>query len=158
MTSVPLTIRPLEKRDLPAVHGIVMRAFETSIAPGYAPSGIETFARYASQTEIARRIADNHTILVAETAGTLAGVVEVRRFEHVSMLFVDPAHQRNGIGRALLDAALALCASHAPKPPALTVNSAPSAVAFYKHAGFRPTGPATDTDGIVSVPMAHVLA
>lgn len=152
-----LTVRPIAPPDLPATHNLTMRAFDNAIAPDYTPQGREAFAAYAAQDALRQRLADNHVTLVAEAHGHLAGVVEVRGHTHVSMLFVDPTHQRTGIGRTLLDAAIGLCAARDPPPTAITVNSAPSAVAFYERNGFTITGPTATKHGIVAVPMAHAL-
>ena len=64
------------------------------------------------------------------------------------MLFVLPAHQRAGVGRALLD----ILRRENPDSE-FTVNSSPNAVSAYQRFGFEATGPETATSGIRFVPM-----
>lgn len=78
--------------------------------------------------------------LQAERDGHLAGVVLVKQFWNLCSLFVDPACQRQGIGRALLSAAMERCAASSPKQ-ALWLNAAPGAVGFYRSLGFAERTP-----------------
>ena len=55
---------------------------------------------------------------------------------HVEMLFVDPAHHRQGIGRALLD-----FGRQSRSAMSVDVNEQnPQATGFYEHYGFVQTG------------------
>ncbi|NEX62120.1 GNAT family N-acetyltransferase [Noviherbaspirillum galbum] len=67
--------------------------------------------------------------------GELAGVVLVKNFWNLCSLFVDPEYHRQGMGRALVDAAAAACRGRSEKN-ALWLNAAPKAVAFYARLGF----------------------
>ena len=58
---------------------------------------------------------------------------------HVDALFVDPAAHGSGIGRALIDYALALQAGDAPLTTDVNAQNE-GAVAFYRRLGFVPTG------------------
>lgn len=82
---------------------------------------------------------------------------KLRDYCHVSLLFVDPIHQRNGIGLMLVNAALRLIKIHAPEVREVTVNSSPNAVDAYKRFGFRVTGDLQFKNGIAFVPMTFSL-
>ena len=73
--------------------------------------------------------------LQATDEGRLVGVVLVKQFWNLCSLFVDPESQGQGVGRALVDAAVARCAGRSPKQ-ALTLNAAPGAIGFYRAIGF----------------------
>lgn len=67
--------------------------------------------------------------------GRLVGVVLVKQFWNLCSLFVEPGSQGQGIGRALVEAAVARCAGRSPKQ-ALWLNAAPAAIGFYRGLGF----------------------
>lgn len=80
------------------------------------------------------------------TEGRIGGVVLVKKYWNLSNLFVLPALQRRGIGRTMLETALAACREKSPKGKVM-VNSSGVAVAFYKAMGFVQTGPGVDRPG-----------
>jgi GNAT superfamily N-acetyltransferase len=78
-------------------------------------------------------------VLVAETAvGSLVGVAAVARLDEcdrfdLSLMFVDPAAIRTGIGRALFKAAVRLAANAGGT--SLTILADPFAEGFYRRLG-----------------------
>jgi ribosomal protein S18 acetylase RimI-like enzyme len=68
----------------------------------------------------------------------IVGVIEVRQFRHISLLFVDDRFQRQGIARALVRHAVARCLSRRPDLRQITVRSSPYAVPIYERLGFLP--------------------
>jgi GNAT superfamily N-acetyltransferase len=76
----------------------------------------------------------------------IVGVALVKNFWNLSILFVAPAHQRQGVGRALIEAVVRECKLRSPKP-VLKVNSSTVAVPFYLSLGFRQVGPGLDRPG-----------
>jgi GNAT superfamily N-acetyltransferase len=73
--------------------------------------------------------------IVAIAGGQLAGVVLVREFWNLCHLFVSPDHQRHGLGRRLIEEALARCAGRSPHG-LVRLNSSRNAMSFYRHMGF----------------------
>src|SRR5262245_22671688 len=74
------------------------------------------------------------------------------RWLHLFHLFVERAHQRQGIPRLLWERALReLCAPSSEG--ALTANSSLSAVAVYQAFGFAPAGALQSVHGISFLPM-----
>jgi GNAT superfamily N-acetyltransferase len=71
---------------------------------------------------------DNEAVFVAEEAGAVRGFIhmilgdkgDVGATGHVSLLYVDPAQQRRGTGRALLAAGARWLAATSPGPLALS--------------------------------------
>lgn len=78
--------------------------------------------------------------LQAVQGGRLVGVILVKQFWNLCSLFVEPASQGLGLGRGLVEAAIARCAGRSPKQ-ALWLNAAPGAIGFYRALGFMDRQP-----------------
>ena len=152
-----VAVRPILPGEEQAVSALVAATFRHDVAPLYAQEGVDEFLRYASPDKIRERQHRGHFALVAIQEGAVVGAIEVRGYGHVSLLFVDPRRQREGIGRSLLAEAMRLCEAQATCPAELTVNSSPNAVEAYRRFGFRPTADLQAKNGIKFVPMALAL-
>jgi ribosomal protein S18 acetylase RimI-like enzyme len=157
MIEATIRIRPMQPDEVLAVVGLVVRSFRQSVAPLYSPQGVAEFLAYASAESMLRRLREDHFVLVALQAGQLVGMVEVRHQEHISMLFVEPQRQRQGIGGALLAQAVQVMRAARPDLAEVSVNSSPNSVEAYTHFGFLATAPQQEKNGIQFVPMVMRL-
>lgn len=139
------------------VSNLVARSFNEFIAPDFSEEGIEEFFKYANPRSLAKRSEGSHFVLVAEAEGEIAGMVEAREMKHISMLFVDKAHHRKGIGRELVRLAIERIMSEQPSSENVTVYSSRFAVPFYESLGFVKTSEEKIIYGVVHVPMALTL-
>lgn len=147
---LPDEIRPAAK--------LVARVFEDSVAPLYGPAGVREFMSYASAEALVERLRGIHRAFVAvDESGAVVGMVEVRDLCHVSLLFVETPHQREGIGRGLLAAAVHACKSARPGLETLTVHASPNSVSAYENFGFTAREREQEKNGIRFVPMTLVL-
>lgn len=146
--------RMFRPHDEPAVCHLVASVFMEYIAPLYEPEGIAEFLQYASPHETTRRLHHDHVMLLAEHHERIAGVIELRDHDHISLLFVDTAYQRQGIAHALVQRALEMCLQHKPDLKTFTVFASPNAVPAYERFGFHVTQPEQTRNGIRYVPMA----
>jgi GNAT superfamily N-acetyltransferase len=137
------------------VSQLALDIFDRAVAPEFSKNGVREFRRYAAPKALARRAEGDHFVLVAEEQGTLVGMIEVRRYHHVAMLFT--TRSGRGIGRQLLRQALTVCRAHSPDLERITVHSAPSAVPAYERLGFTPEGAERVENGIRYVPMASTV-
>jgi GNAT superfamily N-acetyltransferase len=103
--------------------------------------------------ELWKRLHHDHFLLVAADHGKLVGVIEVYDNNHISLLFVDKAYQRQGIARTLVDLALDECRRHNPALDEVSVHATPNAVVVYAHLGFRAIAPEQWKKGMCFVPM-----
>ncbi|MBT9316198.1 GNAT family N-acetyltransferase [Leptothoe spongobia TAU-MAC 1115] len=69
---------------------------------------------------------------------TIVGVILVKKFWNLCSLFVVPECHRQGIGRALMMAAIDDCRAKSDKR-AIHLNAAPDEIAFYRAMGFIPS-------------------
>jgi GNAT superfamily N-acetyltransferase len=152
-----LTFRFMLDGEESDVCGLVHRAFSRSVAPLYTKKGAHNFEKYADPGEMHRRVNSDHVVLVALAGGDLAGMIELRRNSHISLLFVEPKYQGKGIGSDLLGLAIKICRTEIPGLKVVTVNSSPNAVRAYESMGFKSTGVEQSINGVRSVPMDKEL-
>jgi GNAT superfamily N-acetyltransferase len=138
-----------------AVLALVMRGFDELVRPDFSDQGVAEFAR-AARSFVVERPAD-HRVTIAERAGRLVGMIDVRDSSHISLFFVEPDDREHGVGRALLESAIECCLSAEPRPSAISVNSSPWAVPVYERLGFTATGSEIERNGIRAVPVAKPL-
>jgi len=143
----------MEQNEIRAVSDLVFRSFKTNVAPYYSEEGVETFFDYANPKALGERFQNNHFVLVAFAKQVLVGMIEVRNHSHISLFFVEPLQQEKGIGKELLNRAMARARQSDPEFKGLTVNSSPNAVEAYKRFGFAPTQSFQEKNGIQFLPM-----
>ncbi len=148
-----IQIRPMEPDEIQAVSDLVFRSFKNNVAPYYSEEGVETFFDYANPKALSERFLKDHFILVAVEKQALVGMIEIRNNRHISLLFVEPMQQQKGIGKGLLERAIALSRQSDPESKGLTVNSSPNSVEAYKRFGFAPTDSFREKNGIQFMPM-----
>jgi GNAT superfamily N-acetyltransferase len=120
-------IRPYEERDWTAIARIHDAARLDELRDS---AGVAAFLTL-EQTAEGEGLFDG-LLWVAETDATVTGFVALDGDE-VTWLYVDPAHYRRGIGRALLRHAVA----HAGDRAEVTVlDGNPNALALYRSEGF----------------------
>ena len=148
-----ILIRPATRADAPALGrlgALMVRTHHDFDPQRFVAAGPGTARGYgswlASQTEEPDVI-----VLVAEREGEVVGYAYAGLEGHDYMalrgpagalydVIVDPAHRRHGIGRQLLDAAIAaLRAKGAPRVILSTAEKNEPAQRLFEHAGFRRT-------------------
>lgn len=144
----PTGIRNLALVDLEAVSRLCMAAFSASVASSLPEQGIATFQQLITPESFAQRRQADNLMLVHDNNGQLQGMIELKEGRHVAMLFVDPACQRQGIGRALLLAAL-----QQARVETVTVKASLTSVGAYQRYGFELAGEVGEAAGLVYQPM-----
>lgn len=138
-------ILPVVTADLPAIRRLIEAALRDGVTRVEADVAflVEDIGRSLDQWAEAPA---GKLHLKYLDGDAIAGVVLVKDWWNLTNLFVDPAHQRRGIGRALTAHAIEVCRSRSPRG-ALLVNSSTNAVGFYRQLGFVPAGDARDLPG-----------
>jgi uncharacterized protein len=148
-------VRPMEPEDAGAVFALVEKGFNRFVSAGFKPEGIDEFFK-AARRFIYNRPA-NQLILLAERKGRLAGMINVRDYNHIGLFFVDPACLRQGVGRALMEAAEKLCLKNRSGLTEIEVNSSVYAVPVYQKLGFQIRKPERELNGMRFVDMVKLL-
>jgi GNAT superfamily N-acetyltransferase len=150
-------IRSIRQGEEEAIASLVKRSFDMFVGSEYSCEGVCEFFKYANPTAMTSRLTGDHFILVAELQDQAVGMIEIRKNEHVSLLFVDPSYLRKGISRLLFDHALREIGRANPLIEKITVNSSRYAVPVYESLGFVASGPENTINGITFVPMAFEI-
>lgn len=135
-----IAIREAEADDVPALADLAARTWLDAFGATVSPENATAETAEGRSEERFRRVLAERTILVAEDGGALVGYVEFDDGE-LNRLYVETALQRRGIGRALLDAALAHPRlANAPRVLLQVWDENTRAVRLYESVGFRRVG------------------
>lgn len=128
-------IRRAEPADAPRLLQVIHAALRETNAKDYPPAVITRLIAAFTEERVARLIAENCYVAVVDGAPVgMAALIGDR----VQSVFVKPAHQGKGLGRALMQTLLAT--PEAIAAPVLRLNASLSAVSFYVALGFVETG------------------
>jgi GNAT superfamily N-acetyltransferase len=128
--SAPLVLRRAVCGEAAAITGLVLRS---KASWGY---DAHFMRRAAAELVVSEQDIAARDVFVAQAGQALAGVAGIDHLAQppeLDLLFVDPAHQGTGLGRALLRHALQ--AAHARGLRELAIASDPYAEAFYLSQG-----------------------
>src|SRR6478609_5145837 len=141
-----VTIRPATPADIPAIT----RIYEHAVRHGTASFELEA----PDEAEMLRRmralVDDGFPYIAAEVDGLLAGYAyagpyrprRAYRFSVEDSIYIDPAAQRKGVGRALLDRLIAECERHGFRQMIAVIGDSAQlpSIELHRAAGFRMTG------------------
>lgn len=117
-------------------------------------AGAETVLQSIEPAGIAEFIAAPHFChWVVCVQGQVIAVAGLRDNTHLYHLFVAKEWQKHGVGRALWQKVMS-AALTVGNANAFTVNSTAYGQAVYERFGFTSTGPVTQRDGMMYIPMA----
>jgi GNAT superfamily N-acetyltransferase len=145
-------IRPGEEQE---VFRLVERGFDEFVRDDCTPEGVAEFMR-ATRSMVFDR-PPRHFLMVAESDGRIVGMIDVKGDSHICLFFVDSGYQGRGIGRKLLDQAVALCAGRRAGLSEMDVHSSLWAIPVYEKLGFEQTEPEQESHGIRFVEMVKKL-
>lgn len=138
--------------DVPAVSGLMWQLSKEFIVHHSSAGDAAAFARENDENGIRGFVAGGTVYRVAEVDGAIAGFIAIRENKHVFHMFVDKAHHRKGVARALWDCARQ-GAIDAGNPGLFTVNASNYALPVYEALGFVRTDVTQCKNGIYYNPM-----
>lgn len=143
-----------EWQDAMALAWKTFLRFEADV---YSPEGVKNFENFITDSTLYRMfVMGAYQMFVAVDHSKLVGMITLRDTTHISLLFVDEAYHRQGIGRGLIGY-LADYLRMEVGAERVTVNSSPYGVGFYHKMGFRDMRPEETKDGITYTPMEFIL-
>lgn len=152
-----IVIREICDDEETKVCQLVTECFNEFVAPDYSDEGVNEFLKYVNPDSMQVRLAYDHFTLVAVDSSLLIGVIEVRSYNHISLLFVKREYHRRGIARKLLELAIEKCRQVDKIIDEVDVNSSPYAVKIYERLRFIKVDDERLVDGIRFIPMKLIL-
>ena len=140
--------------DASAVSALVQAAFAEFVAPDWEPQAQEVFAAESSPARFAQLLLEPAFAAVAERGEQLLGFILLPTPNLLAFLFVDGRSHRQGIAKALWQAARSHVELAFPATKTVELNSSPHAVAAYRALGFYPISEPFRRGGCVATRMA----
>ena len=129
----------------------------SSSVNGISPQGQAAFKRYISPEAMEQRVQMGYIHELVYVSGVLAGVIETRGADRISMLYIHPGYVNKGLGSRLIARAASRCSKIAPQMKQLTVYATDDTVDFYERVGFVRSGVRKESGGIFSTPYKLLL-
>ena len=147
-----MQIRPGSPSDAEAIARLIA-SFRCELTDDPSGAGAEVYlASVSVEAEREYLASARYRYLLAYAGSQLAGFIAIRDGSHLFHLFVERAHQRQGLARRLWEQALGELGAPG-STRAFTVNSSLLAVPVYRAFGFVPLGSIKSVDGISFLPM-----
>jgi len=153
--NVDIDYRSMQKGEEAKVSSLVEKVFNEFVAPDYEAEGANEFFKFANPLALAERASTEQVVIVAEQGSDLVGIIEMRNYDHIAMLFV--SLRGKGIAKELINRAVEECRKRKPELKRIMVNSSPFAEPIYSKMGFKSTGPFQKKNGITFKPMVKDL-
>jgi GNAT superfamily N-acetyltransferase len=116
---------------------LVWRTFMKYEGKEYTQEGIQHFFDFITDDDLYRLFLNGeYRLMVALDQGRIIGVGSVRSRNHLSLLFVDEAYHRRGVGSTLLGKLCEYLKAETGES-FMSVQAAPYAVEFYRKQGFH---------------------
>jgi GNAT superfamily N-acetyltransferase len=152
-----IIVRDMRADEAGQVSRFIAKVFDEFVAPDLLPGGAEEFMKYASPQAMAERVENRNLCLLAEKGGDVLAVLCIRRQSHVSLFFVEPELHGQGLGKRMLNTAMARLKQARPDLGRITVNSSLFAEKVYERLGFEKTDEEQCKGGIRYIPMCKEL-
>ncbi|HAK73876.1 MAG TPA: hypothetical protein DCP36_10300 [Sporomusaceae bacterium] len=152
-----LIIKPAAAEESEQIAAMIGKVFVEYNAASMLPEGRAKFLEFIRPANIRMRLTAGACMFVAYHGGQVVGVIEVRIYSHIALLFTARHYQRRGIAKKLLQAAIARCLEKRPQLTSITVNSSAYAVPVYEQLGFIIRNKEQMQQGVRYLPMVLLL-
>lgn len=150
----PYVIRWAKAHEWESAMQMIWRTFLKFEGKDYSEEGIRNFFEFVTDDGLRESfLRGEYQLMVALDGEEIIGAGSIRNHNHLSLLFVDEAYHRQGVGRRLMDG---LCEylKNEEGEHTMTLQAAPYAVEFYKKIGFFVIRPEAEIAGIRVTAMA----
>jgi predicted GNAT family N-acyltransferase len=151
--STEIKIEELKDSDAGEAWQLVRNVFNACVAPDYSKEGILKYYSFVNFEFIRKWKTEGRICLAAKAGSKIAGIIDIKDTNHLTMFFVNTKLQNFGIGRKLLTEAIMKCKTIYPGLSYFEVNSSPFAVKIYEKLGFAKQSGEQEQFGIRYTPM-----
>lgn len=130
-----MVIRAFQDDDLASVVNCFTKSVRVIAARYYGGEQIEVWTPLEPDLDSWRGRLSSGCVLIAEVQRVVSGFVRIERSGLVDLLYVEPTHERRGIGRKLLNAACSWAAVNGAKR--FEANVSLAARPLFEAVGFR---------------------
>lgn len=155
--AAPYEVRWAREEEWAPAMKMIWRTFLRYDGQDYTEEGIRNFFDFITDDDLYRAfLRGEYQVMVALAQGTVIGAGSLRNRNHLSLLFVDGAYHRRGVGSTIL---IRLCdyLEHEMGERYISLKAAPYAVGFYRKLGFRVVRPEAEYSGIRVTDMVKIL-
>ena len=146
--------REIKQEELPETLDLVRKVFDEFEAPYYSEEGVASFYKFIDINNILEEYTNDSLYFYGCFVNDIiVGMIAVKDFVHISLLFVDKQYHKQGIAKRLFNDVLKICKEDNPPLKTITVNSSPYAVDVYHKFGFSYVSSEQVVDGIRFTPM-----
>lgn len=150
-------IRFIKDEEWTDAMDLVYHTFLQFDAPLFTEAGIAHFHNFITDPTLKQMYSTGSFQMVgAFEEDRIIGVIALRNYHHISLLFVDEYYQNKGVGKELVRI-MADFSRDKLHQEYMTVNSSPYAVEFYHKLGFEDISEEVLEDGIFYTPMKWKL-
>jgi len=140
----------MKKTEVKEVSNLIKELFKEFIGIDYNQEGKDTFLDYIAPNNLRERYnKKNHEFLIAKDNDVLIGIIELRDYNHISLLFVKKNYHCRGIAKNLFNKSSELCKQYNPDIEEIAVNSSLYAEKIYTKLGFKKVKNKEEKDGII---------
>ncbi len=146
--------RKIKQEELPETLNLVRKVFDEFEAPYYSEEGVTSFYKFIDINNMSEQYSNGSLYFYGCFVNDIiVGMIAIKDFIHISLLFVDKQYHKQGIARNLFDHMIQICKGKNPSLKMITVNSSSYAVEVYHKFGFSDVSSEQVMDGIRFVPM-----
>ncbi len=149
----PYEIRWAEDRDWSPAMRMIWETFLKYEGEDYTKEGIHNFFRFITDEDLRMAFErGEYKMLLALDGKRIIGAASLRNIHQLSLLFVDEAYHKQGVGRKLLETLSSYLITELGERY-MSLNASPYAVEFYRKCGFRAVRKEERYAGIIVTPM-----
>lgn len=154
---MPYEVRWAKENEWAPAMKMIWQTFLKFEGRDYTEEGIRNFFDFISDDDLYQSfLHGDYQLMVALDGNKIIGAGSIRSGNHLSLLFVDEAYHRKGIGREIIKKLCNYLKTESGERY-MSLKAAPYAVNFYRKLGFHAVRPEEEYSGIRVTSMEKIF-